>query len=183
MCKLSTCCLFLLIQFFWHFCFCWKIFNVYAQPKHPESSPENPGVCSNIVPPLNRSPSLEHVVPWHIFNGTGPVWLFPASLLPCSWKKTSCKPEIQATISHLVDLFWSSISHQQSSSYMNYPKTIPTSRFHKAMMMLRGPAPSAGRAWVKAFHIRPSKPWSKVTWTAWDWWAKRYLEDIYIYIT
>lgn len=92
MCKLSTCCLFLLIQFFWHFCFCWKIFNVYAQPKHPESSPENPGVCSNIVPPLNRSPSLEHVVPWHIFNGTGPVWLFPASLLPCSWKKN----ELQA---------------------------------------------------------------------------------------
>ena len=62
------------------------------------------------------------------------------------------------------------------------PKPIPTSRFHKAMMMLRGPAPSAGRAWVKAFHIRPSKPWSKVTWTAWHWWAKRYLEDIFYHL-
>lgn len=135
MCKLSTCCLFLLIQFFWHVCFCWKIFNVYAQAKHPESSPENSGVCSNIVPPLNRSPSLEHVVPWHIFNGTGPVWLLSSQLATLYQLE---KNELQAPemferrqrfkqqSPHLVDLFWSWISHQQSSSYMNYPKTIPT---------------------------------------------------------
>ena len=182
MCKLSTCCLFLLIQFFWHFCFCCKIFNVYANRNTPKAHRKTQAFAATLS---------------HLWTGAQ-VWsmLFPGisstALVRCGFfqpacylvaeKKTSCKPEIQATISHLVDLFWSSISHQQSSSYMNYPKTIPTSRFHKAMMMLRGPAPSAGRAWVKAFHIRPSKPWSKVTWTAWHWWAKRYLEDIFYHL-
>ena len=127
MCKLSTCCLFLLIQFFDMSVFVEKSSTFMPNRNTPKAHRKTQAFAATLSHFWTGAQVWSMLFPGISSTALVRCGFCPASLLPCiSWKKTSCKPEIQATISHLVDLFWSSISHQQSSSYMNYPKTIPT---------------------------------------------------------